>query len=197
LFGLDKYVGDIYFKGEKLSDTPYGLIKKGLVLVPEERRTQGLFTSLSVKLNISVMNLKKLSRSGFMNRRKEENAAQEYVKKLSIATSGTDKVVAYLSGGNQQKVVFAKCLFANLSLLILDEPTRGVDVGAKAEIYAIVRELANEGKSILFFSSELSEIMDMCDRIFLLVDGAIKAELENGDGVDSKRILNIVTGGAA
>ena len=197
LFGLDSHLGEVYFQGEKLEGQPSSRISSGIVLVPEERRTQGLFTSLSVKRNISVMNLKSIISKGFINNKKEDVTATEYIEKLSISTSSADKEVAFLSGGNQQKVVFAKCLFANSSLLILDEPTRGVDVGAKAEIYSIVRELANEGKSILFFSSELPEILDMCDRIFLLVDGQIKEEIENGDHVDQNRILHIVTGGEA
>jgi ribose transport system ATP-binding protein len=197
LFGLDTYLGEVLFDGLKLEGQPSKRIESGIVLVPEERRTQGLFTSLSVKRNISVTNLKSLISSGFINTKKEEAAAAEYIDKLSISTSSSDKEVAFLSGGNQQKVVFAKCLFANSTMLILDEPTRGVDVGAKAEIYSIIRELANEGKSILFFSSELPEILDMCDRIFLLVDGQIKDEIENGGYIDQNRILHIVTGGDA
>ncbi|MCL1894922.1 MAG: sugar ABC transporter ATP-binding protein [Clostridiales bacterium] len=196
LFGLDGYLGEVHFCGAKLEGMPNARIAKGMVLVPEERRTQGLFTSLSVKRNISITNLKSLIKRGFINSKMEDEVAGEYIGKLSIATSGPDKEVAYLSGGNQQKVVFAKCLFANSSMLILDEPTRGVDVGAKAEIYTIIRELANEGKAILFFSSELPEILDMCDRIFLLVDGQIKDEIENGGDIDQNRILHIVTGGA-
>ena len=197
LFGLDYYLGEVYFHDEKLEGMPNERISKGMVLVPEERRTQGLFTSLSVKRNISIMNLKSLMNKGFIKFKKEDETASEYIDKLSIMTSGPDKEVAYLSGGNQQKVVFAKCLFANSSMLILDEPTRGVDVGAKAEIYTIIRELACEGKAILFFSSELPEILDMCDRIFLLVDGQIKEEIENGGNVDQNHILHIVTGGEA
>jgi ribose transport system ATP-binding protein len=197
LFGLDEYAGEVMFNGESLSGAPHERIERGMVLVPEERRTQGLFTRLSVRLNISVMNLKHFTGRFFLNEKSEGEIARDYVQKLSISTSGREKEVAFLSGGNQQKVVFAKCLFANSSLLILDEPTRGVDVGAKAEIYEIVRDLAKEGKSILFFSSELPEVLDMCDRIILLVDGVIKSEMNNGDDVDSNRILNIVTGGAA
>ena len=197
LFGLDEYLGEVYFKDGKLGGQPNERIAKWMVLVPEERRTQGLFTSLTVKRNISIMNLRSLISKGFINSKKEEETALEYIDKLSIATSGSEKEVAFLSGGNQQKVVFAKCLFANSSMLILDEPTRGVDVGAKAEIYTIIRELANEGKAILFFSSELPEVLDMCDRIFLLVDGQIVEEIANGVNVDQNRILHIVTGGAA
>ncbi|MPN24398.1 Xylose import ATP-binding protein XylG [bioreactor metagenome] len=108
-----------------------------------------------------------------------------------------DKETSKLSGGNQQKVVFSKCLFANADLLILDEPTRGIDIGAKAEIYAIVRDLVANGKTIMFFSSELPEILNSCDRIFLLYEGKIKAELQNGKDINSQDIIHIVTGGAA
>jgi ribose transport system ATP-binding protein len=195
LFGLDKYLGEVCFNGGKLTGQPNVRIGKGMVLVPEERRTQGLFTSLSVKRNISITNLKSLIKNGFINLKKENEVAEEYIGKLSVATSSPDKEVAYLSGGNQQKVVFAKCLFADSSMLILDEPTRGVDVGAKAEIYTIIRELAAEGKAILLFSSELPEILDMCDRIFLLVDGLIKEEIVNGGEIDQNHILHVVTGG--
>ena len=197
LFGLDGCLGEVLFHGDKFSGQPNTRISKGMVLVPEERRSQGLFTSLSVRRNISIANLKSLMKRGFIDRKREREAADEYIGKLSIMTSSPDKEVAYLSGGNQQKVVFAKCLFANSTMLILDEPTRGVDVGAKAEIYSIIRELAAEGKAILFFSSELPEILDMCDRIFLLVDGQIMKEIQNGGDVDQKQILHVVTGGAA
>jgi ribose transport system ATP-binding protein len=195
LFGLDDFSGKIKYRGEDLKVIPHNMVKKGIVLVPEERRTQGLFTSLTVKKNISVMNLKKLSKRGFLRRKQEDMVAKEYIDKLNIATSSAEKEVAFLSGGNQQKVVFAKCLFADSDILIMDEPTRGVDVGAKAEIYAIIRKLAGAGKSILFFSSELPEIINMCDRIFLLSDGVIKAEMKNETDIESEKILQIVTGG--
>ena len=164
-------------------------------MVPEERRSQGIFTILTIRNNIPVMNLKKISNGGFVDAAKEWQAAVEYIDKLRIITSGPEKETAKLSGGNQQKVVFAKCLFADSDLLILDEPTRGIDVGAKSEIYGIVRQLAESGKSIMFLSSELPEILNLCDRIFLLYDGEIKAELKNGPDIDSRKIIHIVTGG--
>jgi ribose transport system ATP-binding protein len=106
-----------------------------------------------------------------------------------------EKETAKLSGGNQQKVVFSKCLFADSSILILDEPTRGIDVGAKAEIYQIIRDLAKEGKSIIFFSSELTEILNSCDRIFLLYEGELRSEMQNGKDIDPQNIIHICTGG--
>ena len=119
----------------------------------------------------------------------------EYIDKLNIATDSTEKEASKLSGGNQQKVVLSKCLFADADLLMLDEPTRGVDVGAKSEIYSIIRQLSEEGKSIMIFSSELPEIMNICDSIYLLFDGSLKASMRNGDDIDSEEIIHIVTGG--
>lgn len=195
IFGADKYEGEILFKGKKLLNSPDMTIQAGIALVPEERRTQGLFTILTIRNNIPVMNMKKISKMGFLNISEEKKVANEYIEKLNIVTSSSEKETAKLSGGNQQKVVFAKCLFANADLLILDEPTRGVDVGAKSEIYNIVRQLSSEGKSIIFFSSELPEILNLCDRIFLLYDGILKAEIQNSSDVDCEDILHIATGG--
>ncbi len=114
---------------------------------------------------------------------------------MRIATNSTEKEAAKLSGGNQQKVVFSKCLFADADLLMLDEPTRGIDVGAKSEIYGIIRRLSEEGKSIMIFSSELPEVVNICDTIYLLFDGSMKAMMKNGPDIDSEKIIHIVTGG--
>ena len=141
------------------------------------------------------MNMGKISRYGFINSSEERNATVEYINKLSIATDSIEKEASKLSGGNQQKVVISKCLFADADLLMLDEPTRGIDVGAKSEIYSIIRQLSKEGKSIMIFSSELPEIMNICDRIYLLFDGDLKASMHNGEDIDSEKILHIVTGG--
>jgi ribose transport system ATP-binding protein len=195
IYGLDDYEGEIRFKGRKLPPSPDRVIRAGIALVPEERRSQGLFTVLTIRGNVPVMNMKKISRGGFVNAGQERKVTLEYIERLRIATSSTEKEAAKLSGGNQQKVVFAKCLFADADLLMLDEPTRGIDVGAKSEIYNIVRRLSAEGKSILIFSSELHEIMNICDSIHLLYDGSLKATLRNGGDIDTHQILHIVTGG--
>ena len=139
--------------------------------------------------------MKKISRAGFINVNREIKASAEYVDKLSIATNTIEKQASKLSGGNQQKVVFSKCLFADADLLMLDEPTRGIDVGAKSEVYNIIRKLSKEGKPIMIFSSELQEIVNICDRIFLMYDGDIKTEIKNGPDIDSEEIFHIVTGG--
>jgi len=195
ILGCDPYEGEIIFKGKKLEQSPDKVISAGIAMVPEERRSQGLFTILTTRSNISVMNMGKIAKNGFIDTRKDRETALDFIKRLGIVTSGPEKEVAKLSGGNQQKVVFSKCLFADADLLILDEPTRGIDVGSKSEIYRIIRQLSEEGKSIIFCSSELPEILNMCDRIYLLYDGRIKAELENGKDLQSERIIHLVTGG--
>ncbi len=196
IFGADKYTGDIEFNGKKLGSMPSKTIEAGIAFVPEERRTQGLFTLLTIKRNIPVMNMGKISHGGIIDAGKERAVAKEYIQKLNIKTDSMEKETAKLSGGNQQKVVFSKCLFADANLLLLDEPTRGIDVGAKSEIYHIIRELAKEGKSIMFFSSELPEILNSCDRIFLLYEGEIRLELQNGVDIDAQRVIHVCTGGA-
>lgn len=195
IFGADRYTGHIEFVGKKLGQTPVKAIEAGIAFVPEERRTQGLFTLLTIRRNIPVMNMKKIANGGIISTAKEKDAASEYIEKLNIKTDTMEKETAKLSGGNQQKVVFSKCLFADAELLLLDEPTRGIDVGAKAEIYQIIRDLAKEGKSIMLFSSELPEILNSCDRIYLLYEGELRSELVNGEDIDAQRIIHICTGG--
>jgi ribose transport system ATP-binding protein len=195
LFGADEVSGSILFKDRELGRSPKDTIAAGIALVPEERRTQGLFTELSIRQNIPVMNLHRMSDRGIFRALDEQTAAVDFVYQLNIATDSIDKHVKKLSGGNQQKVVLAKCLFSQADLLLLDEPTRGVDVGAKTEIYDIIRSLAGEGKSVAVFSSELEEVLGICDRIFLLYSGSLKSEIINNADVDVSHILNIVTGG--
>lgn len=196
IFGADDYEGEVIFKGKRLRSGPSRVIDAGIALVPEERRSQGLFTILTLRENIPVMNLENISSSGFINSKKERTVAREYIEKLRIATDSIEKETSKLSGGNQQKVVLSKCLFADADLLMLDEPTRGIDVGAKSEIYNIIRQLSKEGKSILIFSSELTEIMNICDSIYLMYDGSIKSQLRNGcDEFNSEQVLHVVTGG--
>ncbi len=195
IYGVDEYEGDIIFKGKKLQPAPDKAIAAGIALVPEERRSQGLFTILTIRGNVPVMNMKKISRNGFINDATERNVTLEYVDKLKIATNSIEKEASKLSGGNQQKVVLSKCLFADADLLMLDEPTRGIDVGAKSEIYSLIRRLSKEGKTIIIFSSELPEVMNICDSIYLLYDGCLKSTMRNGCDVNSENILHIVTGG--
>lgn len=195
IYGVDPYCGEIRYKGKKYSPSPSRSIEMGVALVPEERRSQGLFTGLTIRCNIPVMSMEKISKGGFLNAKLERKCAEDYIDKLNVATNSMEKEVSKLSGGNQQKVVFAKCLFADADLLMLDEPTRGIDVGAKNEIYNIIRKLREDGKSVMIFSSELPEIVNMCDRIYLLYDGEMRTEIHNGVDIDSQEIIHVVTGG--
>lgn len=195
IYGVDDYEGEIRFKGQELQRAPDKAIAAGIALVPEERRSQGLFTILTIRGNVPVMNMGKISHNGFISAAQEKLVTLDYIDRLRIATDSTEKEAAKLSGGNQQKVVLSKCLFADADLLMLDEPTRGIDVGAKSEIYSLIRQLSSEGKSIMVFSSELPEIMNLCDSIYLLYDGSLKATLRNSCDCDSENIIHIVTGG--
>lgn len=197
VYGVDKCDGKIEINGEVMKKPNVrDRIKRGLAMVPEERRTEGLFTQLSIRENIPYMSVDKISRHGILQSSSERKIAAEYIEKLRIACAGDAQTVASLSGGNQQKVVFAKCIAADCSVLILDEPTRGVDVGAKEEIYSVIEKIARKDKvSIMVMSSELPEILGICDRIILLYEGEIKAEISNGSNVDTEEIMRIVTGG--
>ncbi|MBW2492312.1 MAG: sugar ABC transporter ATP-binding protein [Deltaproteobacteria bacterium] len=169
-------------------------VKSGLALVPEERREEGIFGLLGIRENIPLMNLKNIIKNGLVNRIKENQLADRYIKMFSIAARDRNHQLALLSGGNQQKVVISKCLNRESDILLMDEPTRGVDVGAKVEIHNIIRELANQGKSIIVFSSELQEIVNLCDRIVLMYDGSVRKTLDNGDDISMDHIMEVVAG---
>jgi ribose transport system ATP-binding protein len=174
---------------------PHTAIERQISFVPEERRTEGLCTMLNIRENTTLMNIKSVSANGIINRKSERAVTRKYIEKLKVACRNEDQKAALLSGGNQQKIVLAKCLNSKPKVFLLDEPTRGVDVGAKEEIHNIIRELAKEGVSSIVFSSELPEVMNLCDRIFLLYDGGIKKIINNGQHHDYEEILHIVTGG--
>jgi len=196
VYGLDESEGSIEIQGKMVQvKDPRTAIVKGISMVPEERRTEGLFTKLSIRENIPIMNMKTVSRYGIASKKKERQIARKYIDEVHIIARDEDQEVALLSGGNQQKVVVSKCLNAESAILLLDEPTRGIDVGAKEEIHNIIRQLSSEGASIIVFSSELPEIINLCDRIILLYDGKIKSEIKNGEDIDTERIMHIVTGG--
>ena len=197
LFGADRVLRRHRVQGAATRPFAQGCDRSGIALVPEERRTQGLFTRLTIRRNIPVMNMRRLSHAWrHPVVRRAGGRGQDTSRSCRISTDSIEKSVDKLSGGNQQKVVLSKCLFADADLLLLDEPTRGVDVGAKAEIYDIIRSLADEGTSVAVFSSELEEVLGICDRIFLLFAGSLKDEVVNGPDVDTARILDVVTGGA-
>jgi putative multiple sugar transport system ATP-binding protein len=152
-------------------------IRNGIAYVTEDRKNLGLILINDVKRNVTLASLEKVSRGGVIDENRENLAATEYSRKLTIKCSGLSQVVESLSGGNQQKVVLSKWIMAEPDVLILDEPTRGIDVGAKYEIYTIINSLAAQGKSIVMISSELPELLGMCDRIYVVAEGSIAGEL--------------------
>lgn len=175
IFGAKpKTSGQIIFKGKEISlKTPRDAINNGIALVPEDRKRQGALLAIDIKGNISMAILKKLSRFSVINKNKEREIADKYCKELLIKTPSIMQIVKNLSGGNQQKVILAKWLASNPDLIILDEPTRGIDVGAKYEIYKLINTLVESGKTILMISSEMEEIIGMSDRIIVLYEGRI------------------------
>lgn len=166
-------------------------IDHGLAYVTEDRKTVGLILIEDIKHNISLASLAKISRRLIIDDTQENKAAVTYRRKLNIKSSSIFQKVQHLSGGNQQKVVLAKWIFAEPDILILDEPTRGIDVGAKYEIYTIINHLAEQGKSIIFISSELPEILGMCDRIYVMNEGRIVGELKSQEA-SSESIMRCI-----
>lgn len=188
VLGIDKPdSGEILLNGKPVMHKSFkSAISNGLGLVPEDRKLQGLVQILPVKENISMVSIGKIIVGGIIQPRLEDKYAREYVKKLKISTPSLDTQVQYLSGGNQQKVVIAKWLMQQSDIIFMDEPTRGVDVGAKTEIYMLMNEMVKQGKSIVMISSELPEILGMSDRIMIMHEGRIVGELERNEATQEK-----------
>jgi ribose transport system ATP-binding protein len=181
LFGADpKDAGQIYVDGKLVKiDSPTDAVMAGIGLVPEDRGNQGLVLSLSVLENVVLPTLDDYTRAGWwMDRRSLRSTAQDYVDKLDIRTPHLEQKAMFLSGGNQQKTVVAKWLASQPRVLIMDEPTRGIDVGAKAEVHALMSRLAQAGVGIIMISSELPEILGMSDRILVMAEGRVAAILD-------------------
>jgi ABC-type sugar transport system ATPase subunit len=174
--------GQILIDGEAVSlRSPQQARDLGIAYVPEDRGLQGLVRTQTVAENISLTVLRKLARAFIVDRGKEDALAREFIKKLGIRARGPGQAVRQLSGGNQQKVVLAKWLAAEPTILIMDEPTRGIDVGAKAEIHALMSKLAQRGLAILMISSELPEVLGMSDRVLVMNGGSIVADIARKD----------------
>ena len=150
-------------------------------LVTEDRKETGLALHYDLTANVVITNLKKASRGGFVSRRLSQGHVERYIKELGIKTPSVRQAVVNLSGGNQQKAVLAKWLFSDVEILIMDEPTRGIDVGAKYEIYLLMNKLVAEGKSIIMISSELPEVLGMSDRVIVINEGRKKGELRGAE----------------
>jgi ribose transport system ATP-binding protein len=186
--------GEIYVHGRNRQvKSPQLAIHAGFALVPEDRKKQGLVVGMSVKDNITFGNIKQVYPFWFLQEGYEKKVASRFISELNIKASSANQKVVSLSGGNQQKVVFAKWLFADTDILLLDEPTRGIDVGAKEEVFRIVKQLATKGKSIIFVSSELNEVIRISDRILVLRNGRIIKELRGG--IESGMLAKYVAGG--
>jgi ABC-type sugar transport system ATPase subunit len=188
IFGIEApESGDIYIKGNKVkANSLFETIKMKMGFVPEDRREEGLILSRSVKDNINITKLSSINSYGFIKQRKEEEIANEYCKRLNIRTPDTKQIVQNLSGGNQQKIVIAKWLVINPKILILDDPTRGIDVGAKKEIYSLINDLVKEKIGIILISSELPEIINISDRILVMREGRITGEFARREATQEK-----------
>lgn len=192
LFGITQPTsGQIYIKGEKIEKpTPRKIISKGVGYVTEDRKGNGLVLDMSVYDNTILPSLSKLSnKAGVVNKKKATKVAEEYRDKLSIKTPSMQQRVKQLSGGNQQKIVLAKWLLQNPDILIFDEPTRGIDVGAKTEIYKLIAKLAEEGKAIIFISSEMPEILGLSDRVLVFYEGNKKGELTREEATQERIMM--------
>lgn len=196
IFGNDSFEsGKVFLSGEEVKfKSSKDAIHNGMAMVPEDRKKQGLTLLNSVGFNITLASLDSVMNGPLLSETKRKHVINDYVEELNIKTASTDISVSSLSGGNQQKVVLAKWLATKPKLLILDEPTRGVDVGAKAEIYAIINSLAAEGMAIIMVSSELPEIINMCDNVCVVKAGKIVGRLGR-DELDQEAIMRFATGG--
>jgi ABC-type sugar transport system ATPase subunit len=173
IFGLDKIIdGKIDFFDQKINpNKPEDAIKQGIVMIPEDRRKQGLVFTQNTRSNISITDLKKVSKNQIINSQKESLLVKELIELLDIKPNLIDGNISFYSGGNQQKVLFAKWIFSSPKLILLDEPTRGIDIGAKRKIYELINNLSEKGVSILLVSSELEEVMGLADRAYLVKNG--------------------------
>lgn len=196
IFGLDQYdEGEIEINGKKVKiKSPADAIRLGIGLVSEDRKHYGLVLPLSVRENMTLSNLRALSSLTVLRKLQEKELVNEKIQELSIKTPSSEQLVKNLSGGNQQKIVIAKSLLRDPDVLILDEPTRGIDIGAKSEIYHLISNLAEQGKAIIMVSSEMSEILGLSDRIIVLHDGKITGELLR-DEASQENIMKLAIGG--
>ena len=191
IFGMEpKTAGTFKFKGKEISPkSPKEAISLGIGLVPEDRKAKGALLGLSIRNNINMPIYPKISKAAVIDTKKEQEIAAKYKEEISIKTPNLEQLVKNLSGGNQQKVILAKWLAADSDMLIFDEPTRGIDVGAKQEIYTLINTLVEQGKTVLMISSEMEELMGMSDRIVVLSEGRVTGELKR-DEFDQELIMH-------
>lgn len=192
LFGYDPIEkGVYYFRGQKFSrTTPKKCVKMGMAFLPEDRKGEGLLLKMPIRENIVEASLHKVFSSGILSQKPEYIIAQHYKEELKIATPDVDKIVGELSGGNQQKVVIGKWLATDCKFFIFDEPTRGIDVGAKAEIYKLLDDLTQKGAGILMISSEMNEVIGLSDRVYVMREGEIAMEFDHSEGLTQEAIIS-------
>jgi len=192
VFGIDEPIsGEIFINGREMHiNTPGKAVREGLGFVTEDRHKEGLVLISSVRNNITMPFMKTLAKLGFIKHQKEKSTALEYIKVLNVKTPSDQTFADNLSGGNQQKVVISKWLGAQSDILIFDEPTRGIDVAAKTEVYHIIQKLAEQGKSIMLISSELPEILALSDRVLVFKEGEIKADLHNTMDLKEETVID-------
>ncbi len=195
IFGLHKSTkGSVYLNGDEVKIThPEQAMKKGIVYISEDRKKNGINPTGSVAQNMTISSLNRISSKGILNLPNESKCVEEYIKLLSIKTPSQKQKIRNLSGGNQQKVIIARGMLTQPSVFILDEPTRGVDVGAKAEIHALISQLAQNGMAVILISSEMDEVMGMSDRIIVMHEGHVEGELQRNE-FEQERILNLASG---
>ena len=196
IFGnMPNVSGQIFMDGKEIHNkTPQDAMKNGIGFITEDRKTEGLMLEESIMKNISIANLGKISKNGVLNAGAEEAMVKKGIEELKIRCTGADHTCNQLSGGNQQKVVFAKWIFTDPKLLILDEPTRGVDIGAKKEIYSIINDLAKRGVAIIMVSSELPEVLGMSDRVMIVHEGKISGFIDRNEA-NQENVMTLATGG--
>ena len=185
--------GEIFVKGKKVKvSAPQDIIREGVALITEDRKVTGLNLSGTVNDNIAMVAIKKLLTNGLYDKGKARKASQAYIEKLNIKTPSGDQIVGNLSGGNQQKVVIAKWLLNEPDVIILDEPTRGIDVGAKRDIYLLLGNLVRQGKAVIMISSEIPELMGICDRIMVMCEGNYSGEVKREE-FSQERIMTLAS----
>ncbi|SAL20956.1 ABC transporter [Caballeronia sordidicola] len=187
IFGIRPCTGSIAVDGKRLSiRNPHDAIEHGIGFVTEDRKAQGLILGMSVRENFSLTHLKRYSPFQFLQRAKEEESCKQFVRSLGIKTPGTEQKVVNLSGGNQQKIVIAKWVARNPKVLIVDEPTRGIDIGAKAEVHALLARLASQGIGIIVISSDLLEVLAVSDRILVVREGRLNGEMTRAEATQER-----------
>ena len=196
VFGLDpKDKGEVFIDGKKVEiNKPIDAIKNKIGFVTENRQEEGLILDESIRENISLLNFDKFSKNSFIDKNKEKNLSNSLVDSFKVKTQSSESKVSDLSGGNQQKVVFAKWYAINPEILILDEPTKGVDVGAKREIYDLIKDLTKKGVSIILISSDLPELLSLSNRIYVIYEGKMQGEISS-DNASQEKVMTLATGG--